>query len=141
MAAAMTGQEHQVHPGIGAGQKLVRRFTPGAFDRLPGGVFQPVDLIDAGASDDTQNRLSHSLTPRLFWSLRLTPTLLPPIMPSTVLVMKKGALAKKSALLSCGSRGASFAPGDGSMTPSACQPRPSCRQQTGYRQRRAGRSY
>ena len=59
MATAMAGQKHQVHPGIGAGQKLVRRLTPGAFDGLPGGIFQPVDLIDAGAADDAENGFGH----------------------------------------------------------------------------------
>ena len=46
-------------PCIGAGEKLVGRLAPGAFDRLPAGIFQPVDLIDAGTADDAENCFGH----------------------------------------------------------------------------------
>ena len=59
MAAAMARQEHHVHAVKGAGEKLVGGLAPGAFDRLPAGVFQAGNLIDAGAADDAENRFGH----------------------------------------------------------------------------------
>ena len=59
MAAAMARQEHQVDAVEGAGQKLIRRFAPRAFDRLPLGVFQARDLVDARTTNDAENGFSH----------------------------------------------------------------------------------
>ena len=59
MAAAMARQEHHVHAMEGAGEKLVGGLAPGALHRLPVGIFQAGDLIDAGTADDAENRFGH----------------------------------------------------------------------------------
>ena len=59
MAAAMARQEHHVHAMKGAGEKLVGRLAPGAFHRLPAGIFQAGNLIDAGTADDAEHSFGH----------------------------------------------------------------------------------
>jgi hypothetical protein len=59
MTAAMAWQEHQIDTLEGAGQKLVGRLAPRAFDGLPAGIFQPINVINAGATDYPENGFGH----------------------------------------------------------------------------------
>jgi hypothetical protein len=61
VTSAVTRQKYQVNARVGARKKLVRGFSPGAFDGLPLGIFQAIDLIDARTANNAQYRFCHEI--------------------------------------------------------------------------------
>ena len=59
MATSVARQEDHVDAVQGAGQKLVGRLAPGASDGLPAGILQPLNVIDAGTANDSENCPGH----------------------------------------------------------------------------------
>jgi hypothetical protein len=62
MAAAMARQEYTLDPRKAPEQKLVGRIPPRRLDPSPAFVFQPVDIVQAGAPDNADNRLNNGIS-------------------------------------------------------------------------------
>jgi hypothetical protein len=63
MAAPVAGQKGHRHAPKTPRQDRVGGRTPRRFDLLPAGVLQPVDLVDARATNDAKNSISHIRPP------------------------------------------------------------------------------